>query len=52
MKKDYKKKKAVAGTDQLVEFESNEIKLDIPNEGTSVKGGWIITPQMAPVVRI
>ena len=51
MKKDYKKKKAVAGTDQLVEFESNEIKLDIPKEGITLEGGWKITPQMAPVVR-
>ena len=50
MKKDYKKSKAVAGPDQLVEFVSDEIKLDIPKKGITLEGGWKITPQIAPVV--
>ena len=50
MKKDYKKYNAVAGPDLLVEFESQEIKLDIPREGITLEGGWKITPQITPVV--
>ena len=50
MKEDYKAKKAFAGPEQPVEFESKEIELDIPMSGITLEGGWKITPQMAPVV--
>ena len=52
MKEDYKEKKAVAGPDLPVEFESNEIELSIPMEGVTLEEGWKITPQIPPVVRI
>ena len=39
------------GPDELVEFELNEIKLDIPLEGMTLEGGWKITPLTVPVVR-
>ena len=40
---------AVLGLYQLVDFESDEVTLDIPLEGISIKG-WKITPLMRPVV--
>ena len=46
----YEKKGAVLGVEQLVEFEEDSITVDIPNEGTTVKG-WKITPLISPVVR-
>ena len=52
MKEYYEENKAVAGADLPVEFESNGIKLSIPMEGVTLKGGWKITPQIPPVVRI
>ena len=30
--------------DQLIEFESDKIKLDIPFDGTTLKEGWKIFP--------
>ena len=51
MKDDYEKKHGLSGADQLVEFESTKISLDIPQEGITLDGGWKITPQIAPVVR-
>ena len=51
MRGDYEKKCGLAGADQLVEFESNEISLDIPRKGIILDEGWKITPQIAPVVR-
>ena len=50
MKEDYEKSKAVEGPNQLVEFVSDKIELDIPEEGIALEGGWKITPQIAPVV--
>ena len=38
--------------DQLVEFESEEIKLDVPFEGTTLKEGWKISPLNEPEVRV
>ena len=52
MKEYYEEKKAVAGPDLPVDFESNEIKLGIPMKGVKLKEGWKITPQIPPVVRI
>ena len=46
----YEKKGAVHGIEQLVEFEGDSITVDIPKEGTTVKG-WKITPLISPVVR-
>ena len=51
MKDDYEKRCGSSGTDQLVEFEADEISLNIPQEGITLKEGWKIMPQMAPVVR-
>ena len=50
MKREYQERQALAGPDQLVDFESDQIKLDIPLDGITLKGGWIITPLTAPVV--
>ena len=38
------------GTELPIEFESNEIKLDIPREGTRLEKGWMLTPLTPPVV--
>ena len=38
--------------DQLVEFESEEIKLDVPFEGITLEEGWKITPLNEPEVRV
>ena len=45
-----KYKQGSLGLEQHVDFESNEIKLDIPMEGTKLKEGWKITPLAVPVV--
>ena len=46
----YEKKGAVLGVEHLVEFEGDNITIDIPEEGTTIKG-WKITPLIPPVVR-
>jgi hypothetical protein len=46
----YEKKGAILGVEQLVEFEEESITVDIPKEGTTIKG-WKITPLISPVVR-
>ena len=50
MKEEYSQ--ALPGPDQPVEFESDEIKLDIPEDGISLQGGWMITPLASPVVSV
>ena len=45
----YSKKGAIPGPYQPVEFDSDMIMLDIPIEGTTIKG-WTITPLVRPVV--
>ena len=50
MKQEYSE--AVPGPDQPVDFESDQIELDIPDDGVSLQGGWIITPLTTPVVGI
>ena len=50
MQKHYESKEAIEGPDLLFEFESNEIKLDIPIEGVTIDGGWKLTPHIEPVV--
>ena len=50
MQNHYESKGGIEGPDLLIEFESNEIKLDIPMEGITIDGGWKITPHMNPVV--
>ena len=42
---------AVPGPDQPVDFESDQIELDIPDEGVSLQG-WRIIPLTAPVVSV
>ena len=47
-----KYKQGSLGLEQHIDFESNEIKLDIPMEGTELNEGWKITPMAVPVVSI
>ena len=42
----------VRGPEQTIEFESNEIKLDIPTEGIELSNGWKVTPLVNPVVSV
>ena len=42
----------VRGPEQTIEFESNQIKLDIPTEGIELENGWKVTPILNPVVSI
>ena len=51
MKEAYERSRALPGPDESVEFESNEIKLDIPQGGITLEGGWKITPLTVPIVR-
>ena len=51
MKREYLQDKlAIPGPEQVIEFESTQIRLDIPLEGTTLKEGWKLTPLVAPVV--
>ena len=43
-------KHALPGPEQPVNFESNQIKLDVPQEGIRLSSGWVITPLTAPFV--
>ena len=49
MKKHYKEEGALAGPDQPIEFEGDEIRLDIPMGETEVNK-WTILPLIEPVV--
>ena len=40
------------GPEQTIEFESNQIKLDIPIEGIELENGWKVTPILNPVVSV
>jgi hypothetical protein len=52
LKETYNQDKQVSiGPEQLIQFEAEEIKLDIPQDGTTLKEGWKILPLTAPVVR-
>ena len=46
----FRKKQAKLGPAQPVQFESEQIELDIPLEGVKLEEGWVITPLTAPVV--
>ena len=37
--------------EQIVEIESNEVALDIPDDGITTQAGWKISPLGPPVVR-
>ena len=51
VKEEYlQEKRASAGSDLLVDFESEQIALDIPEKGLTLDEGWIITPLIPPVV--
>ena len=53
MNKKYKSDRFKSGSaDQVVEFESEEIKLKIPFEGTTLKEGWKISPLNDPEVSL
>ena len=45
----YQDKQAQAGHSQPIEFESEQIELDIPMTGVT-SGGWTIDPLFPPVV--
>ena len=49
MKEEYERNGAILDFKKLVDFESDTITLDIPEEGISVKG-WEVTPKFLPVV--
>ena len=49
VKEEYNKKGAVLGLHQPVDFESENITLDIPMEGITIDG-WEISPLVRPVV--
>ena len=48
----YAKATAKVGPSQVVIFERNEIKLDIPVEGVVLENGWAITPYTYPGVSL
>ena len=52
VKRVYKKKRAQPGPEQVVEFESDRISLDIPIAGTGDHSGWEIIPLTRPVVSV
>ena len=49
VKEHYKEQRALAGPDQLVQFQGNEIRLDLPMREVEVNK-WIILPLIEPVV--
>ena len=51
-KEEYKNTVFSIGEIQRIEFESDELKLDIPKEGITLKEGWNITAVMTTVVSI
>lgn len=51
MDKEYEKRKAELALEQVVEFESDVIAVDIPIDGVTVSGGWKISPLTPPRVR-
>ena len=51
VEKNYRQKeRAISGPDQLIDFEADRIRLDIPEEGAILKEGWKLTPLFTPVV--
>ena len=51
VEKNYRlKEHAISGPDQLIEFEADRIRLDVPDEGTVLNEGWKFTPLFTPVV--
>ena len=50
MKRHYKEEKALPGPDQLVDFEGEEIRIDLPMEETKINDKWTIVPLIDPVV--
>ena len=50
MKKHYSGEGALPGPDQPVEFEGEEIRLDLPMEETRINDKWTIVPLINPVV--
>lgn len=46
----YRERNFIPELEMAVEFEEDQIELDIPMEGITTKGGWKIIPHMPPVV--
>ena len=51
MLKEYAGKNAKLGLEQLIEFDSDSITIDIPVKGIKIEEGWRILPLYRPVVR-
>ena len=52
MNKHYRREGALPGPDQPVEFEGEEIRLDLPMEETKINDKWTIVPLIDPMVSI
>lgn len=51
MEKSYHQRQQVlSGPDQPVEFEADQIRLDIPPKGIVLEEGWKLVPLITPVV--
>ena len=51
IEKFYQQKGALEGPDQPLDFESEEVRLDVPwPAGVKLEGGWKLTPLTNPVV--
>ena len=50
VKRHYREERALAGPDQQVDFEGEEIRLDLPMEETKINDKWTILPLIDPVV--
>ena len=50
VKRHYKEEGALPGPDQPVDFEGEEIRLDLPMEETKINDKWTIVPLIDPVV--
>ena len=46
------KNRVLFGPDQPIEFESDQIRLDIPLKGITLEEGWKLTPLIPPVVSL
>ena len=50
MNKHYRREGALPGPDQPVEFEGEEIRLDLPMEEMKINDKWTIVPLIDPMV--
>ena len=50
VKRHYREERALAGPDQQIDFEGEEIRLDLPMKETKINDKWTILPLIDPVV--